>query len=505
MSQKDYSDNPYVKYVTQNHPLYDRYQKDWQLALNSYHGGTEYKNARYLRAYAVDFTQPSETINTYVTNDDGSVVSKHKAQVTFGQTSANTNENLDGSFYTEKLDNTPLYNYVKLIVSEYNSILFRNPPQRELPNIQEIEEFMEDVDGEGNSINEFMSLVDVMTTIFGVCHIGCYKPSGSEIPRWRIHTPLDVSNWTYTFDNDGNLKMKDIVIKLEETKDHCVYRYITPQYIDTIFVGEEDDYVPNVDSNSLEQLDDAVFRIRQDNEMGYIPVKTIYQSTKVYNGVGSTVITDVAQIQRSIYGDMAEVYSAIAYGAHPTLIVDDETDALNDGQVGAEPGSKVRVSKSLTGESNHVYEFKSPSLDAISEIVSLVDNKVQKLTQVAMLRSEDLIKSSRSGEQIEVYDDKLAGLIRRKATNLENMEHKLWKVWFDWLNINEPEVKISYSRQYNKKALEHEIGELEHLIAVYEKYKAMFGEDETPNEELRDRIRDRLLQLLASTSTDNGL
>ncbi len=50
-----------------------------------------------------------------------------------------------------------------------------------------------------------MSLVDQYTTIFGVCHIGCYKPIGSDIPRWKIHTPLDVTNWSYSYDIDGNL------------------------------------------------------------------------------------------------------------------------------------------------------------------------------------------------------------------------------------------------------------------------------------------------------------
>jgi hypothetical protein len=264
------------------------------------------------------------------------------------------------------------------------------------------------------------------------------------------------------------------VFKLDETDVHTVYRYITDTTIETVFVGTDDEYIPPLDDPRLEKIDGQSYRIVQPNELGYIPVKTFYQSTKIYNNVGTTVIQDVAQIQRSIYGDMAEIYSAITYGAHPTLLVDENTDQLNDGQVGGEPGSIVKVQASLTGQPTHVYEFKSPELSAITEIRDLVDNKVQKLSQIAMLRSEDLIKAANSGAQIEVFDDKLSAMIRRKATNLENGEAKLWEIWYDWLNMPVPEdFSISYNRQYNRRALEIELKEVDLMMSTLEKYETL--------------------------------
>jgi len=470
-------DETYLDFITSTHSLYDRYYDDWQLCVRSWYGGVEYKDAKYLRAYAVDVNTPSETINTYVLNDDGSTVAKSRAKVEYGTSSNETNRGQDllsGSFYLEKLDNTPLYNYCKLIVAEYNSILFRNPPQRTLPETPEIDAFLNDVDGESNSINEFMSLVDMMTTVYGVVHVECYKPIGSDVPKWRLYAPTDVTNWSYRYDIDGSLILNKMVIRLEDSDYHSVYRYYTNETVETIFVGGEDDYTPPIQDERLEQIGDNSYRIVQENELGYIPIQTIYQSTKIYNNVGSTVIQDVAQIQRSIYGDSAEIYSAITYGAHPSLIVDETTDQLNEGQVGAEPGAVIRVQAGLTGEPSYVYEFASPQLSAISEIKDLIDSKIQKLSQIALLRSEDLIKSARSGEQIEVYDDKLAALVRRKAINLENAESKLWDIWYDWTNQNKPEdFAISYNRQYNKKALEHELGELNLAMNVLEKYENM--------------------------------
>lgn len=554
----------YIDFVVNTHSLYDRYYKNWKLCENSWYGGVEYQDAQYLRAYQVDLNTPSETVNMYVTESDGSIVAKQRAKVEYGYSQEATNRGqdpLDGSFYLEKLDNTPLYNYVKLIVAEYNAILFRNPPQRVLPETPEVEQFIYDVDGEGNSVSEFMSLVDMYTTVFGVCHVGCYKPIGSDIPRWRVHKPTDVTNWDYQYDRDGNLKMTRIAIRVEETVEHSVYRVITADTIDTVFVGNDEDYMPP-EIEDLVQIDDAVYVVSQPNELGYIPIRTFYQSTKIYNNVGSTVIQDVSGIQRSIYGDLAEIYSSITYGSHPTLIVDETTSQLNDGAVGSEPGAVITVQSGLTGESNYVYEFASPKLDSIEQIQKLIDSKIEKLSQVAMLRSEELIRSARSGEQIEVYDDKLSAQIRRKATNLENGEAKLWDIWFDWTNQAKPEdFSISYNRHYNKRALENEIQELDAAMQLLSKYKTQFmkappseefptaeeaigraqqlggtgyhshtmedgtvvympfptheeyetaigfetdPEEQMFQEEIKETIKTRLTQLLKSTSTNNG-
>ena len=139
-------------------------------------------------------------------------------------------------------------------------------------------------------------------------------------------------------------------------------------------------------------------------------------------------------------------------------------------------------------------------------------------------------------------------------------------MWFDWTNQTKPQdFSISYNRQYNKKALEHELNEINLSLNVLEKYENMFGDivpdetyttqaeaearavqlggsgshshtqedgtviympfnthrqyelalNRTSNDqdvvaetefktEMRDKIRLRLKQLLSATTTDNG-
>ena len=111
-----------------------------------------------------------------------------------------------------------------------------------------------------------------------------------------------------------------------------------------------------------------------------------------------------------------------------------------------------------------------------NEIRAIMDQKIAKMNEIAMIRSEELIKASRSGAQIEQYDSKLEAFIRKKATSLENAEYNLWEIWFAWMDQDMPEdFSISYNRLYNQKGLEHEIKEMDALMNAYERYSSVFG------------------------------
>jgi len=234
------------------------------------------------------------------------------------------------------------------------------------------------------------------------------------------------------------------------------------------YIGETEDYK-------------GYYKLRQENELGTAQiVRPVYQSTPIHNGVGHTPIFDIAQIQRSVYSLAGEQYGAVSYGLHPVNVVDEETFNRNGSSVGAEPGSLVITGASLDGQPNYTYEFVSPDLSSLVEIRAIMDQQIEKMNQVAMIRSEDLIKASRSGAQIEQYDSKLEAFIRKKATSLENAEYNLWKIWFAWMDQDMPEdLSISYNRLYNNKGLEQEIKEMNTLLDAYERYSNVFnGESE---------------------------
>ena len=477
----------YYDYITGTHTLYQRYADDWRLAVRSFWGGVEYRDANYLRSYAIDQSTPSDTIQTYDEQDGvttGSYITEVRP-VNTSQAADTGNGSNVGSFYQEKVNNVPVLPYTRLYVSEYNAILFRSPPVRNLPDEADITDFMRNCDGEGNSLNEFMSMVDTYSTVYGVVWVSCLKLAGADYPKWRMHSPLDVLNWKYGYDANGDLELESILLRISSEPTVQILQHITKDTIETIFMplGEDDIDVPEgaeyIIDPEAEDEDNGFYRTIQANPLGYPPVSPIYQSTKIYNGIGHTPIFDIAQIQRSIYGDYGEIYSSISYGAHPVTVVDETTLTQNDFNVGAEPGAVINVQNSLNGQPNYVFEFVAPPLDSIKELRELIDQKISKMNEIAMIRSEELIKASRSGVQLEMFDTKLEAMIRKKATSLENAEaNVLWPMWFDWQGLSMPEdLTVSYNRLYNQKGLENELAELDKLLLTYERFEKVFGPD----------------------------
>lgn len=482
-------------FLNSSHAAYNRYYNDWKLNANSFFGGVEYRDGKYLKAYDIDYSTPSDVVNTYDVDSAGTQTAVYTSVVNRANSPQEANQGGDqvaSNFYGEKLENVPVFPYVRLYASEYNAILFRNPPSRTLVDDlhmhirdEKINDFTKDVDGEGNSINEFMSQVDTFSTVYGVVWVSCLKGADGPYPRWRMHSPLDVTNWKYRWNESNNLELTNILIRVASEDGYDVFQHITKNTIETIFapydadsIGDFPEMAEFIGASTDDDDDLGYYRITQPNELGYVPVRPIYQSTKIQNGVGHTPIFDIAQIQRSIYGDMGEIYSAVSYGAHPVTVADSDTLAENGHSIGSEPGSVIRVANSLNGQPNYVFEFVAPPLDSITELRELIDQKVDKMNQVAMIRSEDLIKASRSGVQIEQYDSKLEAFIRKKATSLENAEYQLWRMWFDWEGDPMPEqFAISYNRHFNVKSLENELAEIDKLLLSYERYDKVFSED----------------------------
>jgi len=566
----------YSDFITSVHYLYDRYYNSWDLSYRSYTGSEEFKKGRYLKMYDEDRQTGSEVIKTYTIDEFGNTTSTSKGKITtntgpFNRRDALTgNDPTEGSYYLEKIENVGFFNYVKLIVNEYNSLLFKNPPHRILPETEQMAMFKENCDGEGNSLSEFFSMVDTYVSIFGVSWLSVIKPQGAELPRFQIHKPIDVTNWEFGYDSNGDQVLKKLLIKIAEDENQTVYRYFTPETIETVFFSENEEYEPPyIEGVEMIEEEEGMYRIVQPNELGKIPVFPIYQGIKTYPGIGSSPAMDASIIMREVYNLNADVYSSVQYGIHPTLVIDQDTDDLNDGEIGASPGSIVRVASGLQGETNYTYEFRQPDTSSLREISDLIDNKIQKMLETCMIRSDELIRASTSAAMVEQLDTKLQAFIRKKAVQMENAEKRAFDLYFEWTGET-PFFEISYSRQYNSRAIEHELKELNMLMDVYDRmymntipftakhfdsaeqaqaearrlggtgfhaheledgrivYMPFQTHDEyevyleaqqpgfdyeenlsivegSPREQMRDRLRERLQQLLSQSTTANGL
>jgi hypothetical protein len=172
-----------------------------------------------------------------------------------------------------------------------------------------------------------------------------------------------------------------------------------------------------------------------------------------------------------------------------------------------------------------------------------------------MIRSDELIKASSSAAMVETLDTKLQAFVRKKAVQMENAEKRAFDIYHDWTGENNT-VEISYNRQYNNRAMEHELKELNMLMdlndrlngstealpdlqeydtqdeaeavaiamggsgshehtadngsvkympfTTHDEYTELMGAS-APETDLRDKLRDRLEQLMTQSSTSNSL
>ncbi len=106
------------QFVMSSHELYSRYADDWRHAIKAYYGGPEYRMGEYLKQFDSDTTTPSETINTYDIDSNGTTQGVYKSQVVNTSQEANQGSGYLSSFYQEKLNNVPVLPYTRLYVNE---------------------------------------------------------------------------------------------------------------------------------------------------------------------------------------------------------------------------------------------------------------------------------------------------------------------------------------------------------------------------------------------------
>jgi hypothetical protein len=166
----------YAKATSTNY-LYSRHRDRWQFLLNSYIGGEEYRKGGYLTRYQLE--------------SDGE--------------------------YAARLNNTPLDNQCKSIVSLYISFLFRQEPTRELGTLENtvwVEDLLEDADLDGRSMTAFMKDVATWTQVFGHAWVCVAKPNVGAMtaademamgarPYLSVLTPLTVTDWAWKRQPNG--------------------------------------------------------------------------------------------------------------------------------------------------------------------------------------------------------------------------------------------------------------------------------------------------------------
>jgi hypothetical protein len=400
----------YIQAVSTNQ-LYHRYQTQWEILLASYMGGVEYQRMGMLTKYV------NETENEYIA----------------------------------RLSSTFCENHSKSVISTYISFLFREQPDREMGLLEydtTVMDFMEDVDLDGRSFDNFMKEVSTWSSVFGHCWVMVVKPNVGAVtmadeiaagarPYLTLLTPLTVMDWRWNRLPSGRFELTYLKYTEEANDTIGIIKEWTKDTITTKVVSHKDKTV----ISSSEEI----------NGLGEIPAVIAYNHRSPVRGIGVSDISDIASAQRFIYNLTSEVEQSIRINGHPALVKTPDTEAMaGAGAIvqmpdNMDPGLKPYM-LSVSTDTNSIYQ-------AINHTVEAID----KMANVGSVRSST--PTVMSGVAREQEFSLLNAKLSEKADNLELTEEQIWqfycqyqgKVW---------DGKIDYPGSFNIHDTDAEVDRL---------------------------------------------
>jgi hypothetical protein len=372
--------------IEAQHLQYKGMMPRWEYYIRSYLGGKEYQDGKFLQNYQLELE----------------------------------------SEYFKRLSYTPLDNHARNVIDIYSSFLFRVLPTRELGTLSDdpsVDQFLEDSDYEGRTFDALMREVQNYASVYGHCWIIVDKPStnvmtrGEELeqnirPYINVYTPENVLDWNYTRSPNGYYYLDYVKIResIESTRE--VYKLWYEDRIDTVelMTGNRDE--PKL----IESL---------PNPIGKIPCVILYNQRSPMRGLGVSDLTDIADLQKSIYNELSEIEQIIRISNHPSLVKTRDTEAVG----GA--GSIIEIPDNI--DANLKPYMLQPSGSNLDGVLKSIEHKVEainRISHVGAIRATG--ERIQSGIALRTEFQLLNARLASKAKLMELAEEQIWRLFALW-------------------------------------------------------------------------
>ena len=385
----------------ETHKDYSETINNWEYYIRSYNGGYDYMVGQYLSRYNLE---------------------------------------LDNEF-NQRLANTPCDNHCRNIIQIYSSFLFRVRPSRDFGNMEDeasLESFLKDADLEGNNLNSVIKHAQNYASIYGHCFMVLDKPNiqtetkADELaqdirPYLSIVTPENVLDWNFIRQPNGKYELNYLKIREEVDRDGGQYlRMWYPDRIDTVYMPQREE----------PRLIDTV-----PNMIGKIPAVILYNSKSHKRGIGQSDLTDIADLQKSIYNEYSEMEQLIRLTNHPSLV---KTPSVN---ASAGAGAVIEMPDEL--EPNLKPYLLQPSGSSLQSIMDSINNKVESINRIAHTGAIRTTKTGiSSGVALQTEFELLNARLSEKADNLQIAEEQLFNLYAMFQNTTF-DGEINYPDTFN--------------------------------------------------------
>ena len=377
-------------FLVELHPDYDRKMNDWNFHYRSYLGGQDYENGYFLHRYILETEEE----------------------------------------YLKRAEFTPLDNHCRNVVQIYSSFLFRVPPTRNFGSLTgdpQLEQFLMDADFDGRMYNNLIREAQVNASIYGTCWLIVDKPNSNAKTRAEelsqdirpyisVYTPENVTNWKYERASNGRYYLTSLTVVEDMMGKDAIVKVWTPEDITTYKVEE---FTIGYATKKPTKIDE------QENALGIIPAVCLYNQRTSKRGIGISDLSDVAELQKSIYNDYSEIEQLIRLSNHPSLVKTPNVEAS------AGAGSVIEMPEDLAPELKPY--IIQPSSQSLESIMKTIDTKVQaidRITHMGAVRGTE--KTVNSGIALQTEFQLLNARLSEKADYLQNTEEQIFDLYAKW-------------------------------------------------------------------------
>ena len=368
------------------HKDYEESVNKWEFYIRSYNGGFDYSAGQYLHRYNLE---------------------------------------LDNE-YAKRLGNTALDNHCKNIVQIYSSFLFRVKPSRDFGNLDNdpmLQLFLKDADLDGNSFNTVIAQAQNYASIYGHCFMMLDKPNfttqtmaqelDAEVrPYVSIVTPENVFDWNYERQVNGRYVLNYMKIREEvDSEGGTYFRLWYTDRIETVYVKSEYDDPQTIDT--------------VPNRLGKIPAVILFNSKSHKRGIGMSDLTDIADLQKSIYNEYSEIEQLVRLTNHPSLV---KTPGVN---ASAGAGAIIEIPEEM--EPNLKPYLLQPSGQNLQAIMDSISTKVDAINRISHVGAVRTTKQQiASGIALQTEFELLNARLSEKADHLQLAEEQIFKMFAEF-------------------------------------------------------------------------
>jgi hypothetical protein len=377
-------------FLVELHPDYDRKMNDWNFHYRSYLGGQDYENGYFLHRYILETEEE----------------------------------------YLKRAEFTPLDNHCRNVVQIYSSFLFRVPPTRNFGSLTgdpQLEQFLMDADFDGRMYNNVIREAQVNASIYGTCWLIVDKPNSNAKTRAEelsqdirpyisVYTPENVTNWKYERASNGRYYLTSLTVVEDMMGKDAIVKVWTPEDITTYKVEE---FTIGYATKKPTKIDE------QPNALGKIPAVCLYNQRTSKKGIGISDLSDVADLQKSIYNDYSEIEQLIRLSNHPSLVKTPNVEAS------AGAGSIIEMPEDLAPELKpYIIQPSSQSLESIMKTIQTKVDAINRITHMGAVRGTE--KTVNSGIALQTEFQLLNARLSEKADYLQNTEEQIFDLYAKW-------------------------------------------------------------------------